>query len=216
MIVCGGTGLYVRALLYGLFEGPPAVPALRAELYAQSAAEGSAALHRRLLEVDPELAARVDANDEKRLVRALEVFLATGVPMSEHQRRHDHKQLPPRYPVRIVGLAPPREALYARIDARVDEMVAAGLVAEVEALRARGVGPALRSQQAIGYAELHDHLAGRFDLSRAVELMKRNSRHYARRQLSWYRGQASVEWVAAADRVDLADLASYLRAPRHG
>ncbi len=213
VVVAGGTGLYVRALLLGLFEGPPAVPALRAELYAQSAAEGSAALHRRLLEVDPELAARVDANDEKRLVRALEVFLATGVPMSEHQRRHDHKQLPPRYPVRIVGLAPPREALYARIDARVDEMVAGGLVAEVEALRARGVGPALRSQQAIGYAEVHAHLDGAHDLARAIELVKRNSRRYARRQLSWYRPDPRVEWAADPAAVDLPALRRYLASP---
>jgi len=119
--------------------------------------------------------------------------------------------VPPRYPHRLVALAPPRERLYAAIDARVDAMLAAGLLDEVRALRAAGFAPPLRSQQAIGYAELHDHLAGRFDLSRAVELIKRNSRHYARRQLSWYRSQAAVEWHTA-DRVDLADLAAYLTA----
>ncbi len=211
VIVCGGTGLYVRALLYGLFEGPPAVPALRAELDAVAAADGTGALWARLAALDPASAARIDRNDQKRLVRALEVTITTGVPLSEHHARHDHRTVPPRYPHRLIGLTPPRDQLYAAIDARVDAMLAGGLLDEVTALRAAGYAPPLRSQQAIGYAELHEHLAGRLDLSRAVELIKRNSRHYARRQLSWYRGQAQVEW-ATADRVDLADLAAYLTA----
>lgn len=211
VIVCGGTGLYVRALLYGLFEGPPAVPALRAELDQVAATEGTGALWARLAVLDPPSAARIDRHDRKRLIRAIEVTIATGVPLSEHHARHDHRTVPPRYPHRLIGLTPPRDQLYAAIDARVDAMLTAGLLDEVIALRAAGFAPPLRSQQAIGYAELHEHLAGRLDLSRAVELIKRNSRHYARRQLSWYRGQAEVEW-AAADRVDLADLAAYLTA----
>jgi tRNA dimethylallyltransferase len=114
----------------------------------------------------------------------------------------------------MVGLGPEREALYRAIDARVDEMLAAGLEAEVAALRARGYTPPLRSQQAIGYAELHDHLDGRHDRARAVELIKRNSRHYARRQVSWYRasgaGATDVAWAANSAAVDLADLERYL------
>ncbi|MBK9031967.1 MAG: tRNA (adenosine(37)-N6)-dimethylallyltransferase MiaA [Myxococcales bacterium] len=216
VIVCGGTGLYVRALLFGLFAGPPAVPAVRAELEAEVAAAGSGALWARLAAADPDSAARIDPNDRKRLIRALEVIVTTGVALSEHHRRHDHRRVPPRYPHRLIGVAPPRADLYAAIDARCDAMVAAGLVEEVAQLRAAGHVPPLRSQQAIGYAELHEHLAGRFDLSRAIELMKRNSRRYARRQLSWYRSQTAVEWVTAADRVDLGDLAAYLTGPRHG
>jgi tRNA dimethylallyltransferase len=215
VIVCGGTGLYVRALLFGLFEGPPADPALRAELDAIAADAGAVALWRRLAEVDPDSAARIDRHDRKRLVRALEVYATTGVPLSEHHRRHDHRVVPPRYPHRLIGLAPARDALYAAIDARVDAMIAAGLPAEVAALRAAGYQPPLRSQQAIGYAELHAAAAGVHDHARAVELIKRNSRHYARRQLSWYRGQAAVEWAASPAAVDLADLAAYLRPPRH-
>ncbi|MEZ4400474.1 MAG: tRNA (adenosine(37)-N6)-dimethylallyltransferase MiaA [Kofleriaceae bacterium] len=215
VIVCGGTGLYVRALLYGLFEGPPADPAIRAALDAEADQGGPVALWRRLAEVDPTSAARIDRNDRKRLIRALEVQAATGVPLSEHHRRHDHRQVPPRYPHRLVGVAPPRDQLYAAIDARVDAMMAAGLLDEVAGLRAAGFAPPLRSQQAIGYAELHEHLAGRLDLWRAVELIKRNSRHYARRQLSWYRSQAEVEWAASPGAVDLADLAAYLRLPHH-
>jgi tRNA dimethylallyltransferase len=209
-IVCGGTGLYVRALLHGLFEGPGADPELRARLDARAAADGVEALHAELAAVDPALAARVEPRDRKRIVRALEVFTLTGVPMSEHQRRHDHKVVAPRYPHRKVGLAPPRDRLYPTIDARVDAMIAAGLLAEVRGLRAAGYLPPLRSQQAIGYAELHEHLAGRLDLSAAVALVKRNSRRYARRQLAWYRPDPSVSWAASAAAVDLGALAAYL------
>lgn len=210
VIICGGTGLYVRALLLGLFEGPPASPEIRAEL----AALGTAALHAELSRVDPPAAAKIDPNDAKRMIRALEVFRLTGEPMSAHQARHDHRSLPSRYPARLIGLAPDREALYATIDARVDAMLAAGLEAEVLALRDRGFRPPLRSQQAIGYAELHDLHDGAVERTRAVELIKRNSRHYARRQLSWYRsastGASAVSWSAAPAAVDLADLERYL------
>jgi len=209
IIVCGGTGLYVRILLYGLFDAPPADPDLRAAL----AAEGAAALWRRLSETDPESAAKIDPTDLKRLIRALEVHALTGVPMSEHQRRHDFRTLPPRYPSLRIGLAPPRGALYPQIDARVDQMMASGLEGEVRALRAAGFAPPLRSQQAIGYAELHAHLDGAFDLPRAVELIKRNSRRYARRQLAWYRGDPEVRWAEGPAAVDLDSLGGYLRDP---
>lgn len=214
VIVCGGTGLYVRALLLGLFEGPPASPELRAELTAFVEREGSAALHAELVRVDPPAGAKIDPKDVKRTIRAIEVFRLTGEPMSAHQARHDHRAMPSRYPARVVGLAPEREALYAAIDARVEAMLAAGLEAEVLALRERGFRPPLRSQQAIGYAELHDVLDGKVDRSRAIELIKRNSRHYARRQLSWYRGSSAgaseVSWSPHPAAVDLADLERYL------
>ncbi|HWU90974.1 MAG TPA: tRNA (adenosine(37)-N6)-dimethylallyltransferase MiaA, partial [Kofleriaceae bacterium] len=214
VIVCGGTGLYVRALLLGLFAGPPASPELRAELAELARARGAAALHAELARVDPAAAAKIDPNDEKRTIRALEVFRLTGETMSAHQARHDHRSLPPRYPARLVGLAPDREALYCAIDARVDQMIEAGLEAEVACLRERGFLPPLRSQQAIGYAELHDAIEGRVDRARAIELIKRNSRHYARRQISWYRAEtaqpSSIAWHADPRAVDLTDLERYL------
>ena len=212
VIVCGGTGLYVRALLFGLFEGPQADPALRAELEAEAAAHGLPALHARLATIDPAIAAKIDPADLRRTVRALEVFALTGVPMSVHQARHDHRVVPPRYPARLIGLAPPREVLHASIDARVEAMMAAGLLDEVRALRAAGYAPPLRSQQAIGYAELHRHLGGELALPAAVELIQRSSRQYARRQRSWYRGDSSVAWAGAAADVDLADVERYHRA----
>jgi tRNA dimethylallyltransferase len=182
-IVCGGTGLYVRGLLLGLFEGPPADLDLRKEI----AALGGAAMREELERVDPKAADKIDRNDEKRTIRALEVYRLTGEPMSAHQARHDHKTMPPRYAAKVVGINPEREALYAAIEARVDQMLEAGLEAEVATLRGAGYVPPLRSQQAIGYAELHAHAAGEIDRPRAIELIKRNSRHYARRQVSWYR-----------------------------
>lgn len=210
VIVCGGTGLYVRALLLGLFAGPPASPELRAELTERARAAGTAALHAELTAVDPVAAAKIDRNDAKRIIRALEVFRLTGEPMSAHQAKHDHKSTPPRYTTRMIGLQPEREALYRAIDDRVDAMIAGGLEREVAVLRARGYLPPLRSQQAIGYAELHDAAAGRVERSRAIELIKRNSRHYARRQLSWYRADPSIRWYGDPTAVDLDDLERYL------
>jgi tRNA dimethylallyltransferase len=212
-IICGGTGLYVRALLLGLFAGPPADPDVRAELTAVARTRGLAALHAELAAVDPTAAAKIDRNDEKRIIRALEVFRLTGETMSAHQAKHDHRSLPLRYAARLVGLSPEREALYRNIDTRVDQMIAAGFEAEVAALRAAGFIPPLRSQQAIGYAELHDLSEGRVTRERAIELIKRNSRHYARRQLSWYRADTTITWCTEPGAVDLSDLERYLAKP---
>jgi tRNA dimethylallyltransferase len=203
-IVCGGTGLYVRALLLGLFEGPPASPELRAELARRTD------LYEELARIDPDSAQKIDRNDQKRLVRALEVFRLTGETMSAHQARHDHRTLPKRYEARLVGLSPERDALYTAIDARVDHMIAAGLEREVAALRDAGYLPPLRSQQAIGYAELHEVAAGTLERGRAIEVIKRNSRHYARRQLSWYRPDTTISWHAGPAAVDQDELGRYL------
>jgi tRNA dimethylallyltransferase len=216
VVVAGGTGLYVRALLLGLFAGPAGDPAVRARLASEAAsAGGAAALWQRLAAVDPAAAARIERNDLRRIVRALEVLELTGAPMSEHQRRHDHRRVLPRYPARLVGLCPvDRTELYGRIDARVDRMMEDGLLGEVRALRAAGYGPEHRSQAAIGYAELHRHLEGALALPDAIALAKRNSRRYARRQLGWYRGDGSVAWYADPCAVAIADLERYLVDPR--
>ncbi|HEX3760536.1 MAG TPA: tRNA (adenosine(37)-N6)-dimethylallyltransferase MiaA [Kofleriaceae bacterium] len=210
VIVCGGTGLYVRALLLGLFAGPPASPELRTELAEVARTRGAPVLHAELARVDPAAAGKIDRNDAKRIIRALEVFRLTGEPMSAHQAKHDHRSTPRRYEARLIGLAPDRDALYQAIDRRVDAMIAAGLEREVADLRTRGYRPPMRSQQAIGYAELHDAAEGRVDRPRAIELIKRNSRHYARRQLSWYRSEDAIAWHGAPAAVDLADLERYL------
>lgn len=209
VIVVGGTGLYVRALLLGLFEGPPASPELREEL-GKVPVE---VLRAELEKIDPAAAARIEKNDAKRIIRALEVFRLTGEPMSAHQARHDFRTLPRRYDARLVGLAPEREDLYKAIDARVDQMVIEGLEREVTALRAAGYLPPMRSQQAIGYAELHAVAAGTLERGRGIELIKRNSRHYARRQVSWYRSDATISWHPNHAAVDLDGLRRYLAGP---
>lgn len=209
IIVCGGTGLYVRTLLFGLFEGPKADLAIRKQLYDRIAQEGAAAVHAELMRVDPTLGQLIDSNDHKRMVRALEVYIASGVPMSVHQANHNHRTLPPRYPHRLVGLTAEREQLYARINLRVAEMFEQGLVEEVERLRAAGYCPPLRSQQAIGYAEVHAMLEGATDLAQTIELVQRNSRRYARRQLTWYRADSSVTWWSDGSQVDVSAFGRY-------
>jgi tRNA dimethylallyltransferase len=215
IVVVGGTMLYVRALLVGLAPAPPRDEALRARLAAEAAEpDGVAALHARLAALDPAAAARIDRRDARRVVRALEVAAVAGRTQSELHAEVDWRTAPPRYRARTIGLAPlDRAELYGRIDARVLAMVEAGLVAEVAGLRAQGIRPPLRSQQAIGYAELHRHLDGALDLGEAVRLIQRNSRRYARRQLSWYRADPGVEWHPAAADVDPGALVRYLRNP---
>jgi tRNA dimethylallyltransferase len=212
VVVAGGTGLYVRVLLFGLFLGPGRDDELRRRLSAEAEIGGGPeVLWQRLSTLDPESAARIEPSDLRRIIRALEVFELTGVPMSIHQKANDFATLPMRYEARLIGLAPlERDVLYERINKRVDKMMARGFLDEVRALRAAGYGPALRSQQAIGYAELHAHLDGAMELPRAVELMKRNSRRYARRQLSWYRGDSRVGWHRTISDIDLAALQRYL------
>ncbi len=215
-IVVGGTGLYVRALTLGLTDAPPADGAVREALRRQAEKHGVAALWDRLAAIDPESAEAIHRRDLVRLTRALEIYELTGQPPAVHRRRHDHRRVPLRYPARFVALAPPRDELDRRIEARVDRMIRDGLVEEVERLRRAGYAPPLRSQRAIGYAELHRHLDGDLPLSEAVNLIKRNSRRYARRQLSWYRGDARVRWYRAASEVDLKELGRYLgRSPDH-
>ena len=213
IVACGGTMLYVRVLLRGIFEGPPADPAIRERLEteAQSLEGGSRELWERLKTVDPESCERIDPADLRRIVRALEVHELTGETMSSHQRRHDFRSVPLRFPAMLIGVAPERETLYGRINQRVDAMMAAGWEDEVKTLRDRGYGPELRSQQAIGYSELHAYLASQRDLDDAVRLTKRNSRRYARRQLSWYRRDPSISWYEDAAAVDLDSAKRYLR-----
>lgn len=212
VIVAGGTGLYVRVLLFGLFDGPGRDAAIRARLADEADQNGGPThLWQRLSALDPASADRIHERDLRRIIRALEVLELTGTTMSEWQMRNDFKTLNMRYRAHLVGIGPPREVLYPRIDARVHTMMANGLLAEVERLRERGFGPNLRSQAAIGYAELHAHLDGVHDLDRAVELIQRNSRRYARRQLSWYRADQRVNWVKDASEIDFAALQRYLQ-----
>ena len=193
-IVAGGTGLYIKALLYGLAREAPADPALRRHLMQEVAARGPEALHRRLAAVDPATAARVHPHDALRIVRALEVYTLTGRPLSEHHRRHRFADAP--YEPFKIGLDMDRGDLYRRIDQRVDTMMAEGFEAEVQGLLARGYSADLKSMQSLGYRHMAAYLDGRIDLEAAVTTLKRDTRRFAKRQFTWFRADTEMRWVA--------------------
>jgi len=204
-LVVGGTGLYVRALLEGwtVPEVPPNA-SLRQALYARAEREGPQSLHSQLRKLDPRAAASIDARNVRRVVRALEVCLETGQPISALQERID-----PGYRTLMLGLTRPRTELYAAVDARIDRMLAAGLVDEVAGLLARGYSPDLPSMSAVGYREIAAFLRGECSLAEAITLIKRHTRRFVRQQYNWFRlSDPSIVWLTAAD--DLEERAAAL------
>jgi tRNA dimethylallyltransferase len=188
----GATGRNLRLLVRGLCPAPPRVPALRAALGERAAREGAPALHRELASVDPAAAARIATKDAARIVRALEVARATGVPLSTWQERHRFAERP--YEVLTIGLARPVPELDARIAARVREMVGAGLLDEVRALQARGLGAAAPGLRTVGYPEMLACLEGRTDLEAAIAATVLATRRFAKRQRTWFRREPGVRW----------------------
>jgi tRNA dimethylallyltransferase len=191
--IVAGSGLYLRALLYGLMPVPAAHPALRQELHAYADHYGTPALHHRLQEVDPAAAAQYHPHDRVRLVRALEVTYLTGEPFSLHQRRHQHQG--PMYPYVGIAVTRDREELYTRIAERTEAMLAAGWLAEVEALVARGYTSACSAMNSLGYRELLAYVAGRTTWSETVAAIKRETRRFAKRQLTWFRKFPHLYWL---------------------
>ncbi len=192
-VIEGGTALYLKAYLEGLFEGPGRDDDIRARLRAEAETKGLAHLHRRLDGVDPESASRIHPNDLRRIERALEIFEITGRPISELQ----HESASQRGHVRatIVGISRPREELYERIDARVDAMMDAGLLEEVLRLAGSGTAISKEAASALGYSELLAHLKGECDLDEAIRLIKRNTRRFSRKQMTWFSRFEGVTWI---------------------
>lgn len=190
-VVVGGTGLYFSALTKGLAEVPAIPAAARAQAAQDFEALGEAGFRARLAEVDPEAEARISPGDRQRLARAWEVHAVTGRALSDWQG--DNAGALPAGTWRGVALEPPREALYARCDARLEAMVEAGALDEAAALMARGLDPALPALKAVGYRELSAHLRGEMSLEEAVEAAQRETRRYAKRQTTWIRGQMA-DW----------------------
>ncbi|MBF0143418.1 MAG: tRNA (adenosine(37)-N6)-dimethylallyltransferase MiaA [Magnetococcales bacterium] len=195
-ILVGGTGLYFRAVERGLSAIPPVDPEHRKSLLAEGEALGWLRLHTRLGGVDPEAARRIAPNDAQRLVRALAVFDSSGVPLSEWHRRGSP---PPTFPLLKLALLPEREGLYARIDRRFEAMLAAGLLAEVAHLAAQGFARELPAMKAVGYRQLLRHLDGQLSLEEAVILAKRDSRRYAKRQITWLRHEPGIVFLTGPD-----------------
>ena len=191
-LVVGGTGLYIKSLTHGLFQTPAIDPAVRGRLKGEGEAEGGEFLYRRLLKVDPKTAGHLHPNDLFRIVRALEVFESTGVPISFFRDRHGFGESP--YSLLKIGLAMDREKLYRRIEERVDRMMARGFLDEVERLLAMGYGSQLKPMQSLGYKQLVGVLLKNVEQGEAIRQIKRDTRRYAKRQWTWFRTDPEVLW----------------------
>ena len=192
VILAGGTGLYIRALVKGLVDSPSGAGELRQALQDEARSVGNEAMLEKLRQVDPELAAGLHPNNLVRIIRALEVYQLTGNPLSRYQ--HEHAFATRRYDTLQIGISVDRALLYRRIDERVERMLAAGLLIEVSVLLAAGFGRDLKSMRSIGYKEAAAHLCGELSAEEAVSLIKRNTRHYAKRQLTWFKADPDILW----------------------
>jgi len=199
VIVCGGAGLYIRALTKGLVAAPGGDEAIREELREVAEREGEGALHAFLEKVDPATAARLHPNDGFRVIRALEIRRITGRPVSELREEHGFADAP--YDCLKIGLAMERAVLYETIDARVDSMMREGFLEEVRTLLERGYSPSLKPMRSLGYRHIIGNLAGEYTLEDAVLLMKRDTRRYAKRQLTWFNQDREIKWIEHSENL---------------
>ena len=196
-VLVGGSGLYLRALIDGLCPAPGEDPVLREKLLVESREKGAQQLHDRLKEVDPPAAAKIHPNNLRRLIRALEVFLTTGRPLSQWHRQTT-SSLGSGRKILLVGLTCDRALLYRRIEQRIDGWLEAGWLDEAKRLRARSLSETAR--EALGYRELFDFLDGRADWQTTCQLMKRNTCRYAKRQLTWFRADPRIHWIQTDEK----------------
>ncbi len=209
-LVVAGTPLYLMSLMYGMFEGPSADAAFRAELREQAERRGNAALHAELAGVDPQAAERIHPNDYKRIERALEVHHLTGQPLSQQQTQWTAETM--RYPAAVVGIRRTKEDASRRTNARVKTMIDAGLVDEVRSLLAEPNGLSEQARQALGYAQIIAHLGGEMPLADAVEQIKMQTRRLAKHQRTWFRKFRSAQWLDVAADESTASICSRLEA----
>lgn len=214
-IIAGGTGFYIQALLYDInFDGQDCDADYRRELEQITEKKGAEYLHRMLEEVDAESAKAIHANNTKRVIRALEFYHVSGKKISEHNETEHQKESP--YNFAYFVLTDERERLYKRIEARVDAMMEEGLLDEVRLLKERGATKEMVSMQGLGYKEILAYLDGEISLERAVYLIKRDTRHFAKRQLTWFRRERDVIWFdkeqyAYQEDAILADMLTILK-----
>lgn len=203
VVVAGGTGLYIRALFQGLFDAGSGNPKLRQNLNFEAQAKGADYLYQRLCKCDPISAVKIHPHDTFRLVRALEIFETTGQPISAwHQ---EHRRVPPLFDVLKIGLYRQREILYERINRRVDLMIEEGLLYEVNSLLNRGYSFELKPLQSIGYRHLIDFIDGRLSWDDTLQTLKRDTRRYAKRQLTWFNSDSQVKWMDADCLYEIID-----------
>ncbi len=202
--VVGGTGLYIKALVHGLFMAESADDDIRTRLKEEAQSHGTDFLHERLSRCDPDAAARIKPNDSYRIVRALEIYQLTGKTISAYH--HEHKFQDEPFRVLKIGLNMDRELLYDRINQRVDAMIAAGLVDEVKELLSRGYAPDLNSMRSIGYRHIVDFIKERLSWHEAVRTLKRDTRRFAKRQLTWFKADSDIAWYTPGQLSDISRL----------
>lgn len=199
-LVAGGSGLYIKALIEGFFAGNVKNASIRRQLQDECLHDGLGSLYQRLRECDPDYADKLSPNDKQRILRALEVYLISGLPFSRWLTK---AKQPADFEARIFGLRMERPELYARINKRVDEMLAGGLVAEAEQLLERGYAKDLNALNTVGYKEVFQYLDKLLDFAEMAEFIKRNSRRYAKRQMTWFKKEQAVRWFSVRSEKDL-------------
>ncbi len=192
-LVVGGTGLYVRTLLKGLCDAPPADPIVREALRQEAEDQGSDRLYARLVDVDPVIAARLHPRDESKVIRALEVYQLSGRRMSEFQQEHGFAERP--FATLMIGLNRDRDMLYRRIEGRIDWQLAHGLIEETKRLLAQGYQRDSAAMKGLGYRQVAEHLAGEYDAAEMVRRFKRDTRHFSKRQMTWFRKEPWIQWL---------------------
>lgn len=192
-VIVGGSGFYLQALLEGFSAALPSDLSVRAHLKHRLQNEGSSTLHAELMQIDPQAAARLHVNDTHRILRALEVYQISGIPLSALQQQ---KAEPAPFAYRVFCLTMDRARLYQRINQRVGQMLEAGLLEECRRLQTRGYSRGLNALQTVGYQECFQFLAGEISFETMKELIQRHTRQYAKRQLTWFRKMAACEWIA--------------------
>lgn len=207
-ILVGGSGLYVRAVIDGFFPGPGKNEEIREQLEHEARTAGPEALLEKLKSLDPDSAAKMNATNTRRIIRALEVYYATGQPISRLHKMQDTK---PPFGVVQFGLEWKRQELYERIDRRVHRMLHDGLVDEVQQLNAKGFSRKINALNTVGYKEVFDMLDGAITEGEMGELIKRNTRRFAKRQLTWFRADKRIRWIAVDGRSDWAEVAEKIQ-----
>jgi tRNA dimethylallyltransferase len=192
-LVVGGTGLYVRTLLKGLCEAPQADPIMRKALRQEAEDQGYDRLYARLVDVDPVIAARLHPRDESKVIRALEVYQLSGRRMSEFQQEHGFAERP--FATLMIGLNRDRDMLYRRIEGRIDWQLAHGLIEETKQLLAQGYQRDSAAMKGLGYRQVAEHLAGEYDAAEMVRRFKRDTRHFSKRQMTWFRKEPGIQWL---------------------
>lgn len=195
--VVGGTGLYLRTLVRGLCPAPQADPLVRADLKKLRDERGRTGLYAELMRVDPETAARLHPNDESKVMRAVEVYRLSGRPLSTVQAEHGFDETP--FCALLIGLERQRETLYRRIEERIDWQLTHGMVEETRSLLGQGYGRELGAMKGLGYRQVAAYLAEECDYAEMVRLFKRDTRHFAKRQMTWFRREAGVTWLSIDD-----------------